>query len=133
MGSADRVRLAVAVLLVSALGCLDSGSDSGSSVGGGGSTPQGILDDIATGVASAAVDATVGILQGIIEWTSPGFGAGREETIVWNEVEQAWTWIDSIQDSWAWLDEAPKPYAAGTWGPTAAIALLARDDREWEE
>ena len=50
-----------------------------------------------------------------------------------DEVEQAWTWVDSIQDAWASQNEAPKPYAAGTWGPVASIALLARDNREWDE
>jgi len=50
-----------------------------------------------------------------------------------DEVEQAWTWIDSIQDAWAAQNEAPKPYAAGTWGPVASIALLSRDGREWDE
>jgi len=50
-----------------------------------------------------------------------------------DEVEQAWTWIDSIQDAWAAQNEAPKPYAAGTWGPVASISLLARDGREWDE
>jgi len=50
-----------------------------------------------------------------------------------DEVEQAWTWVDSIQDAWAGQNEAPKPYAAGTWGPVASIALLARDNREWDE
>jgi len=50
-----------------------------------------------------------------------------------DEVEQAWTWVDSIQDAWASQNEAPKPYAAGTWGPVASISLLARDGREWDE
>lgn len=50
-----------------------------------------------------------------------------------DEVEQAWTWIDTIQEAFASQKEAPKTYAAGTWGPVASIALLARDDREWEE
>ena len=50
-----------------------------------------------------------------------------------DEVEQAWTWIDSIQDAWSTLNEPPKSYAAGTWGPVASVALLARDDREWDE
>lgn len=49
------------------------------------------------------------------------------------EIEQAWTWIDSIQDAWKHYNEAPKQYAAGTWGPIASIALLARDGRAWEE
>ncbi len=50
-----------------------------------------------------------------------------------DEVEQAWAWIDSIQEAWADLNEPPKTYAAGTWGPVASVALMARDGREWEE
>ena len=50
-----------------------------------------------------------------------------------DEVEQAWTWIDSIQDAWKAQREPPKPYPAGSWGPAAAVALLSRDGREWAE
>jgi len=50
-----------------------------------------------------------------------------------DEVERSWTWIDSIQDAWAQSNEPPKQYPAGTWGPVASVALLARDGREWEE
>ena len=50
-----------------------------------------------------------------------------------DEVERAWTWVDSIQDAWKQQNEPPKPYPAGTWGPVASVALLARDGREWEE
>ncbi|MCK4840999.1 MAG: glucose-6-phosphate dehydrogenase [Methylococcales bacterium] len=49
------------------------------------------------------------------------------------EIEQAWTWIDSIQDAWLHQNEAPKPYPAGSWGPVASDALLAHDGRSWEE
>ena len=49
------------------------------------------------------------------------------------EIEQAWTWIDSIQDAWRHYNESPKPYPAGTWGPISSVALLARDGRAWEE
>jgi len=49
------------------------------------------------------------------------------------EIEQAWTWIDSIQDAWAHNNATPKPYPAGSWGPVASVALLARDGRAWEE
>jgi len=49
------------------------------------------------------------------------------------EIEQAWTWIDSIQDAWAHIDAAPQLYAAGTWGPEAANELIARDERAWED
>ncbi|MCK9607582.1 MAG: glucose-6-phosphate dehydrogenase [Methylomonas sp.] len=49
------------------------------------------------------------------------------------EIEQAWTWVDSIQDAWQHNHTPPKPYPAGNWGPVAAVALLARDGRAWEE
>jgi len=49
------------------------------------------------------------------------------------EIEQAWTWVDSIQDAWAHQNESPKPYPAGSWGPVASVALLAREGRAWEE
>ncbi len=29
--------------------------------------------------------------------------------------------------------EGPRPYAAGTWGPAASIALIERDGRTWNE
>ncbi len=49
------------------------------------------------------------------------------------EIEQAWIWIDSIQNAWSHQNEPPKPYPAGSWGPVASVALLARDGRDWEE
>lgn len=48
------------------------------------------------------------------------------------EIEQAWIWIDSIQNAWAKSPEKPKPYQAGTWGPVASDLLLDRDGRAWE-
>jgi glucose-6-phosphate 1-dehydrogenase len=48
------------------------------------------------------------------------------------EIEQAWTWIDSIQNAWAKSPEKPKPYQAGSWGPIASDLLLDRDGRAWE-
>jgi glucose-6-phosphate 1-dehydrogenase len=50
-----------------------------------------------------------------------------------DEVEAAWRWIDPILASWAEADTGPQPYAAGSWGPSQAIALVARDDRSWLE
>lgn len=49
------------------------------------------------------------------------------------EIEQAWIWVDSIQNAWRHLNAKPKAYAAGTWGPIASVALIARDSRAWEE
>ena len=47
------------------------------------------------------------------------------------EVECAWSWIDGIIDSWEDRNMPAQPYVAGTWGPTDAVRLLDRDDREW--
>jgi glucose-6-phosphate 1-dehydrogenase len=48
-----------------------------------------------------------------------------------DEVEMAWGWIDAIADTWAELSMLPKPYAAGSWGPAGAFALLERTGRTW--
>jgi glucose-6-phosphate 1-dehydrogenase len=50
-----------------------------------------------------------------------------------DEVEAQWEWIDAIRDGWAANNMAPKGYAAGTWGPSAAIALTERDGISWHE
>jgi glucose-6-phosphate 1-dehydrogenase len=50
-----------------------------------------------------------------------------------DEVEAAWCWVEPILDAWANSAERPKPYAAGSWGPTASIALIERDGRTWHE
>ena len=50
-----------------------------------------------------------------------------------DELEAAWTWVDPILEGWAQLNEKPKPYTAGSWGPAASSALLAREDSAWVE
>jgi glucose-6-phosphate 1-dehydrogenase len=50
-----------------------------------------------------------------------------------DEVEAQWAWIDEIRAGWAAAGVAPKPYAAGTWGPSSAIALAERDGVSWHE
>jgi glucose-6-phosphate 1-dehydrogenase len=50
-----------------------------------------------------------------------------------DEVEAAWRWIDPILDAWAASRESPKPYTAGTWGPSAAIAMIERSGRTWND
>lgn len=50
-----------------------------------------------------------------------------------DEVEAAWTWVAPILDAWASRPEQPRAYPAGSWGPTAAIALIERDGRTWHE
>jgi glucose-6-phosphate 1-dehydrogenase len=50
-----------------------------------------------------------------------------------DEVEAAWNWIDGIQSSWRSTQQTVRPYPAGTWGPTAAIALTERHGHSWYE
>jgi glucose-6-phosphate 1-dehydrogenase len=50
-----------------------------------------------------------------------------------DEVEAAWRWIDPILAAWEASGEPPKPYTAGTWGPSAAVALIERDGRTWHD
>ncbi|WP_419827052.1 glucose-6-phosphate dehydrogenase [Sphingomonas sp.] len=50
-----------------------------------------------------------------------------------DEVEAQWQWVDAIRDGWAAAGVQPRPYAAGTWGPSAAIALTERDGVSWHD
>ncbi|HET7817064.1 MAG TPA: glucose-6-phosphate dehydrogenase [Sphingomicrobium sp.] len=50
-----------------------------------------------------------------------------------DEVEAQWTWIDRIRAAWQEAGVTPRPYTAGTWGPSAAIALTERDGISWHE
>jgi glucose-6-phosphate 1-dehydrogenase len=60
--------------------------------------------------------------------------AGRLNLFVRSdEQEQAWRWVEPILDAWAKDPSGPRPYAAGTWGPAAASALIARDGCAWSE
>jgi glucose-6-phosphate 1-dehydrogenase len=60
--------------------------------------------------------------------------AGRLNLFVRSdEQEQAWRWVEPILDAWANNPTGLRPYAAGTWGPPAASALVARDGFAWAE
>ncbi|WP_274426348.1 glucose-6-phosphate dehydrogenase [Chelativorans sp. YIM 93263] len=50
-----------------------------------------------------------------------------------DEVEAAWRWIDPIVAAWEERSQAVQGYTAGTWGPSASIALIERDGRTWHE
>jgi glucose-6-phosphate 1-dehydrogenase len=50
-----------------------------------------------------------------------------------DEVEAAWRWADPILAAWEASADTPKPYAAGTWGPSASVALIERDGRTWHD
>ncbi|MBL8331606.1 MAG: glucose-6-phosphate dehydrogenase [Rubrivivax sp.] len=60
--------------------------------------------------------------------------AGRLNLFVRSdEQEQAWSWVMPVLDAWANDPAGPRPYTAGSWGPPAASALVARDGFAWAE
>ena len=60
--------------------------------------------------------------------------AGRLNLFVRSdEQEEAWRWVEPILDAWRDDDAGPRLYAAGSWGPAAASALVARDGHAWAE
>ena len=50
-----------------------------------------------------------------------------------DEVEAQWQWIDGVRAAWIEAGMTPRPYAAGNWGPSAAIALAERDGVSWND
>ena len=50
-----------------------------------------------------------------------------------DEQEQAWRWVEPVLEAWRRDTSGPRPYSAGTWGPAAATALVARDGFTWSE
>jgi glucose-6-phosphate 1-dehydrogenase len=50
-----------------------------------------------------------------------------------DELEAAWVWVEPILAGWDQLGDAPRPYHAGTWGPAASSALMAREELTWFE
>jgi glucose-6-phosphate 1-dehydrogenase len=60
--------------------------------------------------------------------------AGRLNLFVRSdEQEQAWRWVEPILHAWATDASGLRSYAAGTWGPPAASALVAREACAWDE
>jgi len=60
--------------------------------------------------------------------------AGRLNLFVRSdEQEQAWRWVEPVLNAWQDESTGPRIYAAGTWGPAAASALVARDGYAWSE
>ena len=50
-----------------------------------------------------------------------------------DEQEEAWRWVEPIIEHWKNDAAGPRPYVAGTWGPSAASAMIARDGYCWSE
>jgi glucose-6-phosphate 1-dehydrogenase len=50
-----------------------------------------------------------------------------------DEQEEAWRWVEPMINHWAADTQGPRPYASGTWGPSASSAMIARDGFCWAE
>ena len=50
-----------------------------------------------------------------------------------DELDAAWGWVEPILAAWEEAGDKPKPYTAGTWGPSSASALIERDGFSWHE
>ncbi len=60
--------------------------------------------------------------------------AGRLNLFVRSdEQEQAWRWVMPVLQTWGHSEEPPRTYSAGSWGPAAASAMIARDGFVWDE
>ena len=60
--------------------------------------------------------------------------AGRLNLFVRSdEQECAWRWVEPILDAWKADTQGPRSYAAGSWGPSASSAMIAKDGFCWSE
>ncbi|QDP19872.1 glucose-6-phosphate dehydrogenase [Sphingomonas xanthus] len=50
-----------------------------------------------------------------------------------DEVEAQWQWIDDVRAACREAGLEPRNYGAGSWGPSAAIALTERDGVHWHD
>jgi len=50
-----------------------------------------------------------------------------------DEVEAQWHWIDGVRRAWSEAGLTAQPYGAGSWGPSASIALTERDGVHWHD
>ena len=50
-----------------------------------------------------------------------------------DEQEEAWRWVEPIMNHWTNDAQGPRMYAAGSWGPSASSAMIARDGHCWSE
>jgi glucose-6-phosphate 1-dehydrogenase len=50
-----------------------------------------------------------------------------------DEQEEAWRWVEPILQHWQNDTVGPRPYASGSWGPSASSAMIARDGFCWSE
>ena len=78
-----------------------------------------------SGASVVIVEATGVEAAGRISWADTGLHS--------DEQEAAWRWVEPIMEHWSNEEREPRPYAAGTWGPSASSAMIARDGFCWSE
>jgi glucose-6-phosphate 1-dehydrogenase len=60
--------------------------------------------------------------------------AGRLNLFVRSdEQEEAWRWVEPLLEHWRGDEREPRMYAAGSWGPSASSAMIARAGHCWSE
>ncbi|HEC2778001.1 TPA: glucose-6-phosphate dehydrogenase, partial [Campylobacter coli] len=47
------------------------------------------------------------------------------------ELEAAWTWVDSILENWKANKTPLYSYLAGSWGPREVFELVKKEGHEW--
>ncbi len=50
-----------------------------------------------------------------------------------DEQEEAWRWVEPLLHHWQGQAQGLRPYTAGSWGPSASSAMIARDGHCWSE
>ncbi|MFY8177866.1 MAG: hypothetical protein ACOVKR_00550, partial [Limnohabitans sp.] len=69
-----------------------------------------------------------------IPYQAAGFEALAKELIAITRAEPTTEDPDrEIINGWAELDDKPRAYSAGSWGPAASSALMAREELSWFE
>jgi len=48
-----------------------------------------------------------------------------------DEIEASWRWCDDLLQAWEDKKVSPKPYSAGSWGPSKSEILIENEGRSW--
>ncbi|WP_210481415.1 glucose-6-phosphate dehydrogenase [Naasia sp. SYSU D00948] len=98
---------------------------SGSKVPGAGMQVRDVTMDFGYGHAftEASPEAYERLILDVLLGEPPLFPRHRE-------VELSWMILDPIEEFWS-MQGQPEQYYPGTWGPSSADALMARDGRTW--
>jgi len=59
------------------------------------------------------------------------FRGNRTHFVRRDELEEAWSFVDSISDAWQEAGMVVRPYAPGSWGPDDSAALIENGGRSW--